>query len=153
MEEKKNSFVTQCYKVSDDLGIAKVSVSKILYAFVDKLKGDLYRGKDVRLLGLARITVDGNESCDTLAYSALEVSKSTGISYVTCLNVIKYYLSYLKIELSKGMDIDIRSVFTIHSIRDESKRLVTYHSSLSESLKALCPSARVHTCNFLRSSI
>lgn len=149
----KNSFVTQCYKVSDDLNIPKTRVSEILYAYISELKFDIQGHKGVRLLGLVYITNGANNLYDTTALYARRVSEKTSLPLVTCITVVKYYLKYLKQELSRGMDVDIRSLFTIHVVRDRDLSKVVYHSSLAECLRQTCPNARVHTCKYLKRDV
>lgn len=156
MEERlneKNSFVIQVYQVAEDLNIPRTVVSNILYEFIAYIKVELCQSKEVRLLGLANILPDNKQSyVSTVAYQSMKVSNKIGISYFTCLQVVKYYLEYLRKELSSGICIDIRSLFSIHPIY-ENGEVVSYHSSLSDSVKRDVPNLRVHTCRLLKGKL
>lgn len=162
MESTEKSLVgVRFYRVSDELGLDRAKVSRIIKTYIELNRADLLSGRVIRFLGLVSVEPDVITSCriSTLAMQCKRVSDILSMPYHTCLVTVKQYMCYLKQELSEGAVVDIRSIVSMHPYYNKGEYSGVQSSvsvSIKRDLKELngdVTCVRVHTCKLLKQLI
>ena len=106
----------QVAQISKHLNISKSSVSDVITAYVNYLRGKLDAGDTVKFLNVCYLRRrDGDESNlhETLAYTATEISKSLSLSPVVVARIFQDYEETLIKDLRKLNSYSVRGIIRI----------------------------------------